>query len=181
MDLNEFRTPQSPFFFTQPNEYLVETRAKYIAAPSKTITPAEDNRYPGWAAPMEDGRLVTDYRTHCAVNLPTGTQFASRGWMQKNAIEMISLSRQRQVAQAGAARPHDSSTVMPPNSFIQCDPADCGYSPNVEQGIGVERKDSAAPLFGTFAPSYLSWEKLPAPPGTTVYEGGRNTVRGNFF
>ena len=181
MDVNDFRLSQSPFFFTQPPQILIEAKAKSVAVPKKSITPAPDNRFPGWAAPMEDGRLVTDYRTHCAVNIPTGTQFATRGWMQRNGEELIKKSRARQAEQAGAGMSYDSSTEMPANAFVKCDPANCGYIPNVEDGVGVERLGaSAAPLFGTFAPSYPSWSKPAAPSLTKVYEGGRNTPRGVF-
>ena len=31
-------------------------------APAKDVYPARDNRYPAYAAPLADGRLVTDYR-----------------------------------------------------------------------------------------------------------------------
>jgi hypothetical protein len=176
MDLNDFRLPQSPFFFTQPPTYLVETKVKSVAVPKKNTAPTPDNRFPGWAAPMEDARLVTDYRAHCEKNLPTGTQFASRKWMQANAEQIISLSRKRQAELTA----YDSSTEMPPASYVRCDVADCGYTPNAEQGVGVERKDMAAPLFGTFSPSYPSWSRPAAPKLTSVYEGGRNTPRGSF-
>jgi hypothetical protein len=180
MDINDFRLAQSPFFFSQPPTYLVESKAKSVTVPKKSMTPAPDNRFPGWAAPMEDGRLVTDYRTHCAVNIPTGTQFATRKWMQQNASEIISKSRARQAELTGAGMSYDSSTEMPANAYVKCDPADCGYVPNAEEGVGVERKDMAAPLFGTFAPSYPSWSKPAAPSLTKFYEGGRNTPRGVF-
>ena len=180
MDVNDFRLAQSPFFFTQPPTILIEGPAKSVAVPSKSTAPTLDNRYPGWAAPMDDGRLVTDYRSHCAVNIPTGSQFATRGWMQKHGSEIISLSRKRQAELTGAGRRYDSSTLLPAAAYVTCDPADCAYLPNAERGLGVERKDMAAPLFGTFAPSYPSWTRPTVPPITTVYEGGRNTPRGHF-
>jgi hypothetical protein len=180
MDVNDFRLPQSPFFFTQPPQILIEAKAKSVAIPKKSMEPTPDSRFPGWAAPMNDGRLVTDYRTHCAVNIPTGTQFATRGWMQRNADELIKTSRARQAEHAGAGMSYDGSTELPANAFVKCDPTGCGYVPNVEAGLGVERKEVAAPLFGTFAPSYPSWSKPAAPSLTKVYEGGRNTPRGSF-
>ena len=55
MDVNGFREAQSPFFFTQPPQTLVETRVKSVAVATKTTAPTGDNRYPGYAAMMSDG------------------------------------------------------------------------------------------------------------------------------
>lgn len=180
MDIDNFRLPQSPWFFTQAPTTLVETRVNEVAVPKKQTIPAPDSRFPGYAAPMEDGRLVTDYRSKCEVNIPTGAQFASRLFMQHNADALMSRSRSRQAEVASAGRAYDSRSVVPPVAYLQCSPMDCGYTRNVEEGVGVERIEPTPPLFGTFAPSYPS-KGVPAhAPLTQVFEGGRNTPRGKF-
>jgi hypothetical protein len=180
MDINGFREPQSPFFFNQPPTYLIEVPVKNKVLPIKTTEPTPDNRFPGWAAPMEDGRLITDYRPHCALNFPTGTQFASRQFLTKNAESIMEMSRKRQAEWTGAGRAFDSATVMPPAAYITCNEVECGYSEAVEGGVGVKRVERVPELFGTFAYSGPSFSKPAQPLITTKYEGGRNTVRGVF-
>lgn len=180
MDINGFREPQSPWFFTQPPEYLVEVRAKNVEIPSKKVLPAPDNRHPGWAAPMDDARLVTDYRSHCAVNIPTGQQFVTRGWMQRNAEQLMTLSRNRQAETAGAGRSYDARIEAAPAAYVKCDPNSCHFTAGSPNGIGVERKEYVPTLFGTFAPSQPHASVRDDPMLTKSYEGGRNTVRGKF-
>jgi hypothetical protein len=129
---------------------------------------------------MEDGRLVTDYRAHCEVNMPTGTQFASRRFMQKNAEDLIRQSRTRQANLTGAGLAYDSATEMPAVAFVKCDTAECRFSRGTPTGVGIERTEGCPELFGTFARSKPSWSKPAAPPLTKRYEGRRNTPRGNF-
>ncbi len=180
MDINQFRTPQSPWFFSQPPTSLVTVAANNTTVPKKTVEATPDNRFPGWAAPMEDGRLATDYRAHCEVNIPTGAQFATRKFMIANADALIAKSRKRQADLVGAGQPYAAVTDIPAQTFVKCDTIQCGYYPNEPLGVGVERVETTPPLFGTFAPSYPSRGKPAAPSGTTVYEGGRNSLRGVF-
>ena len=180
MDADGFREPQSPWFFTQPPQFLVETRVNKVAIPRKDTAPTEDNRFPGWAAPMSDGRLVTDYRSKCEVNFPTGTQFASRQFMQKNAESIIAQSRQRHANRAGAGMAFDSRTDVPSEMNVVCNKEECGYFENVPGGVGVSRTESVPELFGTFATSRASWLTPAQPMLTQINEGGRNSVRGKF-
>jgi hypothetical protein len=175
MDLDGFREPQSPFFFNQPPTWLIETSVKKRVVPVKNTYPTEDVRFPGWAAPMSDGRLGTDYRPHCSQNFPTGTQFASRQFLQKHATEIIQKSRQRVAEQAGAGMSFDSRTIVPAESIVQCDSEKCSCSRYVEGGIGVERQENLPELFGTFSLSKPSHVKPAEPMITTRFEGGRNT------
>lgn len=179
MDINGFREPQSPWFFTQPPEYLVETRVKKLEAPTKGTEPTPDNRYHGWAAPMEDGRLATDYRPKCSANIATGTQFATRRWMQDNAESIINLSQRRSAELVGAGR-----SYMPmepaPVAYIKCNTDECRYTPVEGNGIGVKRTENVPELFGTFAPSAPHVGVVDKPLMTMYYEGGRNTPRGNL-
>jgi hypothetical protein len=180
MDINGFREAQSPFFFTQPPTYLVETRAKQAALPKKNTLPTPDSRFPTWAAPMEDGRLATDYRARCEVNIPAGQQYASRQFMQKNADSLMRQSLQRQAESSGAGSRYDSSTEVPALAYVRCDTLNCGYIPNDPTGVGIERREGCPELFGTFAQSRPTLMKPTQPPLTQIYEGGRNTPRGNF-
>ncbi len=177
MDLDGFRTPQSPWFFSQPPQTLVDVRSIQATVPRKNTLPTQDNRFPGWAGPMEDGRLVTDYRAHCETNIPAGMQFASKAFLQKNTDRIIAASRNRQADAAGAGLPYDSITDLPPVATVKCDTSECRFTPYEPQGLGVERTESVPSLFGTFRPSRPSWGKPAQPAGTTVYEGGRNTPR----
>lgn len=178
MDVNGFREPQSPWFFTQPPEYLVETRAKAADTPSKSTPPTPDNRYPGYAAPMQDARIFTDYRPNCATNIPTGQQYAARQWLQNNATQIIGISRTRQATQAGAGRSYDARIEAPPRAYVKCDTAQCTYMKGSPDGIGVVRKEAVPSLFGTFAESAPFMGKREDPGVTTYEEGGRNTRRG---
>jgi len=184
MDINGFREPQSPWFFTQPPEYLVETRVKKLDAPAKGTEPTPDNRYPGWAAPMADGRILTDYRPNCALNIPTGSQYATRRWMQDNATSIMNLSRRRAAETTGAGRSY-KNTEPPPAAYIKCTPDECRYTPVAEQGIGeglggigVKRNEYVPELFGTFAPSAPHSGIKDKAMLTIYYEGGRNSKRG---
>ena len=180
MDLDGFREPQSPWFFSQPPTYLTETRVQQLIAPKKNTDPTMDNRFPGWAAPMEDARLVTDYRPKCAVNIPAGEQFATRKFLQKNADSIIQQSRNRQAEKTGAGMAFDSRTDIPTQSIVFCTPDECGYQPNVLEGVGTSRSEPVPTLFGTFAMSRASFMEPAKPSLTQRQEGGRNSIRGMF-
>lgn len=177
MDLNGFREAQSPWFFTQPPTEIIEVRNRSIVSPAKDTLPTQDSRYPGWAAPMEDGRQGTDYRPHCAANIPTGMQFASRRFMQRNADELIGLARKRQAESMGAGQSYDSSTVMPAAAYVTCDTGKCMFSQGSSNGVGLERRERLPELFGTFAESKPSTGRPARPSFTQKEEGGRNSRR----
>jgi len=180
MDIKGFREAQSPWFFSQPPTSLVETRATESAVPKKTTLPTQDNRFPGWAAPMADARLVTDYRSQCELNIPAGMQFASRRFMQRNATDIIEKARVRQTEAAGAGLPYDAVTDMPPSSYIQCDAFQCSLTPGSRHGVGMVREEPVPELFGTFSHSRPSMLKPAEPMITHKQEGGRNSVRGIY-
>ena len=180
MDINGFREPQSPWFFTQPPTYLTEIQVNRVVAPKRNTDPTPDSRFPGWSAPMEDGRAQTDYRPKCAVNFAAGTQFAGRRFMQHNAEQIIQQSRNRQAEKNGAGMSYDSITEVPAQMYVYCSPDQCDYQMNMSKGVGVERSESVPPLFGTFATSRPSLLTPAQPTLTRMYEGGRNSVRGVF-
>jgi hypothetical protein len=178
MDSKLFRLP------TQPNLYASIAAAQPFSFTERqkfAETPAPDARYPGWAAPMSDGRLVTTYRNHCSQNVPTGKQYATKEWMTKNATEIMRLHRQRQAHITGAYLGLDSTVVPPPATVVTCSRSDCSRVATQEAGgIGQERGGAEAPdLFGTWDPrESMAWAPPAKTGGTTLYEGGRNTPRG---
>ena len=180
MDVNGFRDPQSPWLFATTETNVIETRVRNNEAPSRDTYPTPDARFPGWAAPMDDGRIATDYRPKCSKNIPTGQQFATRGWMQRNADELMNLSRKRQAQLAGAGQSYDPRIEAPPTAYVKCDPTGCAYTEVDAHGVGVERKEYVPELFGTFAQSSPFFGKQDVPTITRMEEGGRNTVRGRF-
>lgn len=178
MDAKLFRLPTTPNFYAAAqatNPFDVESRGAYsqLAAPN--------SRYPGYAAPMSDARLVTDYRNHCSRNVPAGKQFATKEWMTTNALNLIELSRKRQADAAGAIYGADPSTVPPPVATVDCSAFECRVTKTeAPGGIGTERASTATPaLFGTWEP-LVRTKDAPKPflALTSVYEGGRNTPRG---
>ena len=182
MDINGFREAQSPWFFTQPPTYLVETRAVAAVVPKKTTVPTQDSRFPGWAAPMEDGRFVTDYRSQSELNIPAGMQYATTRFMQRNATEIMDQARKRQASVVGAGLPYDAVTEMPPAGYVNCTPFACTVrrSGATSKGVGIVRKEPVPELFGTFSPSRATILQPAKPLGTRMEEGGRNTVRGVY-
>jgi hypothetical protein len=179
MDINGFRTPQSPWFFSNTPTPYAETQAINVSVPRSSNTPTPDNRYPGFVASMNDGRIFTDFRSKCEVNIPSGSQFAVTRFLQHNANSIISQSRKRQAARAAAGSYYDSSTV-PPHSLIQsCTEYSCSVSPGTKGGIGLTRHEEVPFLFGTFAESGCT-KKESKPLLTQSQEGGRNSVRGVF-
>lgn len=177
MDSKFFRLP------TNPNLYPAAQPADVRDIGTNQELPAPDSRFPGWAAPMSDARLVTDYQPHCARNIPAGQQFATKGWIQRNASQVMDYSRKVYAQRMGGFLAYDSTVVPPPAMVVDCKPGGCSRSlTEAPGGIGMERADAACPeLFGTF--SYAGMANVKAEPRvalTTKQEGGRNSVRGVF-
>jgi len=128
---------------------------------------------------MSDGRLVTDYASHCSQNIPSRQQFATKEWMTKNADEIIRVTRERLSQVTGSIYGLDKTVVPPPAITVKCATDDCTRTTtHAPGGIGIERADSAAPdLFGTWEYSQAA-PTVQRTPITTTYEGGRNTPRG---
>jgi hypothetical protein len=161
-------------------EYKLAQKA--IVAPAKMIEPARDSRYPAYAAPMADGRIVTDYRPHCSRNIAPNAQYNTKLWMVHHAENIINESRQRQVEWTGASLPM-ANTVPPPADIVHSNPFYSEVVPTgMKRGIGIERANADAPnLFGTFqyepdlTEIRMNRKKISM---TSHYEGGRNSPRG---
>jgi hypothetical protein len=176
MDAKLFRLPTQPNFYAAiqaADPVNLENRSRY------TQLPTPDSRFPGWAAPMADGRLTTDYRPRCSTNVPVGNQFVTKGWLQQNADSIISVSRKRMAENVGAVYGLDHSVVPPAALYVDCSRDGCTMTPSKDRAaIGTERLGAQAPdLFGTFSVPILRAQPSQVAI-TTKYEGGRNTPRG---
>jgi hypothetical protein len=177
MDAKLFRLPTQPNFFAEigrADPFDANQRQKFSQLPAQSI------RFPGYAAPMSDGRLVTDYAAHCESNIPAGRQFPTKHWMQNHAPEIIEISRRVSARRTGAVYAFDPNVVPPPATKVICKPDSCQrIATYAAGGIGLEREGADAPeLFGTYSP-ITGAPALPAhTPLTSRYEGGRNSLRG---
>jgi hypothetical protein len=177
MDAKLFRLPQTPNYYAASQNAAPWTES---VKRSRATAPAEDARFPGWAAPQSDGRLVTDYRPHCETNIPVRSQQVTRIWLQRNADDILRIGRERTAELTGMSYGVDMTTEAPAAVLMTCTKAGCirkGTSATL--GIGMERGDNGPvpDLFGTYMPSSM----LPAPAEhialTMNEEGGRNTRR----
>jgi hypothetical protein len=177
MDSRGFRRRATPDLVRQPSRVLVDQETQREIDATKTI-PAPDSRFHAYAAPMEDGRLVTDYRDRCVTRAPPGTQFAVKNWTVHNTDDIIRISRQRQVQSTGQAL-GTAATELPPAQLQTCSPESCMIRPsNYTNGLGIERTDKAPPLFGTFTfpPSAVTRaNNTTSVELNSVVEYGRNT------
>jgi hypothetical protein len=184
MDSQLFRVTTNPNYYPSINDYIAAQKArKTVESPRGGGIPAPDARFPGWAAPLEDGRLVTDYRPHCNRNIPAGYQYATTQFIQHNADNIIKTSRRRQAQQAGAVYPFDTTVVPPFANTNTCTPMGCDLEiTGIPLGIGMKREGAIAPpLFGTFTFPPTRPQPVPKIELTRVFEGGRNTVRGRLY
>lgn len=182
MDSQFFRVATQPNYYHGLSRYEAERVANKTTVSTRNTQPSMDSRFPGWAAPMEDGRLVTDYRPHCNQNIPAGKQFATKEWITTNTDDVIAISRQRYAQATGAIYAFDMNVEAPPESLVKCDKTTCEFMPSGKyNGIGTERVyDKAPELFGTYQVTKV---KAPAPHVglNPRFEGGRNSWRGRHF
>lgn len=163
---------------TLPNYYANQSRPVLPRAEASRAGP--DARYGGVAGLMEDGRGVTDYRSKCEANVPAGSQFATKRWMQANAGKIMEASIVSQMQQNGAFLGVRMDLEPRAAQEVRCDPYGCRTVGGSETGIGMERLEGCPPLFGTFEPAVGSGgpQLLRGRLLTRVQEGGRNSIRG---
>jgi len=181
MDSQHFVKPTSPSFMPRIKEEVVERAGYKIDPPEKSTFQIDDIRYPGYAAPMADARLVTDYRMHCATNVaPSEYGNSIRSWMQHNTDAIIQTTRHRQAERYGSFF-YGAVEPMPPTKVQKCDEFDCNIiNTRIKHGLGIHRDETVPSLFGTFAGPVKNGPAKRTPL-TTNYEGGRNTRRGCEF
>jgi len=182
MDSQLFRKETENPFRKSSSKAAFDLIARQIDNPSKITVPIDDVRYPNYAAPMEDGRIITDYQPHCSFNVVEPKYGNSvREFLQHNATAIVQVSRKRQAEIAGAQF-HKAPTVEGPKMIQRCNEYDCTFiTSDYPNSIGLARSEPVPALFGTFsAPTQEAPDSL-KPPITTVYEGGRNSLRGRQF
>jgi hypothetical protein len=149
MDRKGFLLRSQPDLIVHPPQTIVNQEVRREINAGKT-EPAPDSRFGAYAAPMEDGRLLTDYRQTCVGRAPPGTQYAVKQWTVHNTDEIINISRLRQVQNTGQAL-GTAQTELPPAVLQQCSTDSCSIQPTrYPTGVGIERVDAAPSLFGTF-------------------------------
>jgi len=176
MDSKGFRINDYSQVIHQPSWSQISQETSRETEATKTI-PAPSSRYSAYAAPMEDGRLVTDYRQACVTRAPPGTQFAVKQWMIHNTDEVVNISRMRQVQNTGQAL-GTAKTELSPAAYQQCSTERCRFYKGSPDGIGLERIDPTPSLFGTFTfpPNMNTLSKNKVHIALTRYnEYGRNT------
>ena len=181
MDHQLFRKKTDPNLYPHLNQTDVAMIVQHVEVPLKATTPIENPRYSGYASIMSDGRLITDYRSHCALNYENPAYGNSvRQWLQHNADAIMQVTRKRQADSTGASF---MKTTIPSEAVIQkCDEYQCQrYINKNRTAIGLGRSEPVPELFGTFGENL---KQAPYPSGiklTQVFEGGRNTPRGRTF
>jgi len=160
MDRKGFLIRSEPDLVFHPRQTIVDQEVKREMNAGKT-EPAPDSRFKAYAAQMEDGRLLTDYRQSCVGRAPPGTQLAVKQWSIHNADEIIHVSRFRQVQNTGQIF-GTANTEVPPAAIQKCTTESCTIEPTHKLfGLGIERTDGAISLFGTFdfPPDFMSKSK----------------------
>lgn len=149
MDRKGFILRSQPDLISHPTTTMIQQETTREMDATKTVT-TPDSRYHGYAAPMDDGRLVTDYRQACVGRAPPGTQYAVKQWTVHNTDEIIRLSRKRQIESTGHVFGM-ATTELPPYEIQECNTEKCSIeTTRLEDGIGLERKETVPKLFGTF-------------------------------
>jgi hypothetical protein len=177
MDRKGFRLKSEPDLVHQPSRTIVNQEVTREIDATKTV-PAPDSRFRAYAAPLSDGRLVTDYRDKCVTRAPPGTQFSVKNWTVRNTDEIIQISRDRQVQSTGQAL-GTANTEVPAAEFQQCTTTGCSIqATGAYGGVGIERQEQVPELFGTFtfppSAATLSKNRTFTALNTTI-EYGRNT------
>lgn len=181
MDSQLFRNQTSPNFTAAYNGKAITSAVKHMNKTNPTTYPIDDPRYPKRASHMEDGRLITEYQSHCAMNSGVNSKYGNsiRGFLQHNADGIIQVSRKRQAERVGA-HIQMANTVVSPKMIQKCDEYDCRFSVTDRKGVGLERSEGVPHLFGTFSePTMVA--PYPKVPLTHVFEGGRNTPHGRDY
>ena len=176
MDSKGFRLNDHATIIHKPSWSQIKQETTRETTATKT-EPRSDNRYLAYAAMMEDGRHVTDYRQACVTRAAPGTQFAVKQWTIHNADEIVRISRARQVQNTGHAL-GSAQTELPSAVYQQCNTEKCNFYKGSSDGVGLERIEPTPPLFGTFAfPPDMMTKNVKNIKLTRYNEYGRNTTQ----
>jgi hypothetical protein len=176
MDSKGFRLNDHASIIHQPSWSQVKQETTRELEATKTDA-RSDNRYQAYAAMMEDGRHVTDYRQACVSRAPPGSQFAVKQWTIHNADEIVRISRRRQVQNTGQAL-GSAQTELPAAAYQQCNTEKCSFYKGSPDGVGLERVEPTPPLFGTFTfPPDTMTKNTKHIELTRYNEYGRNTTK----
>lgn len=179
MDINGFRLKQKGDFFT-PDKWDVAYQAKNEVKASGSSVPADDARYPAYAAKMEDARTFTDYRSRCAVRVGAEYTQPVKEWMVKNGSQIIEINRKRQAENTGAVF-GTVETAPQPAVLVFCDVFGCEQEQTGHPlGTGIETVNECPELPGTFMyrpdPSVIGANKKNIAINK-INENGRNSSR----
>lgn len=113
---------------------------------SGACTRASDNGAWGCPARMADGRLFTDYRPRCAIQLqfqgPMVGSYDYRQYLTQNGLALREAARDkaRQAAQCGPCKgPFEVSTMLPEADKFVCDKMSCQRVTASPGGLGTGR------------------------------------------
>lgn len=179
MDAQGFRLKDKNSFFNPAKWDTIEEAKIEVKASGYTL-PADDSRYPAFAAPMSDARTFTDYRSHCQTRVPAAYTQPVKQWMIHNGESLIELNRKRAANNTGATLPM-AATAPPAETLVFCDPFGCEMQATGEKfGQGIETVNDLPDMPGTFM-YRPDPEVVAANRKNTLYnlvnENGRNTSR----
>ena len=162
MDAQGFRIAEKNGFFKPSRWQLAEQTKKELKASGSTI-PADDSRYPAFAAVMSDARTFTDYRQHCQTRVPSMYERPVKQWMIRNGHDIMNLNRKRQAENTGAVLGL-ADTAPPAEVYFFCNPYEC------------KKVESGNP-FGTGVQTVNT--PLPNLPGGFMYEPSEEVKMAN--
>lgn len=120
-----------------------------VEPPCSTCTRTSENKRTSCPPRMQDGRLFTDYRPRCDVNLsamwkntPMSGSYDYRQQMIRNGDAILEKWRDeaRRVAACGTCKnPFDSGTMLPEQDVFKCDKVQCVRIKNDPAGLGTGR------------------------------------------
>lgn len=124
-----------------------------VSPPCGTCTRASENKHWGCPPRMSDGRLFTDYRPRCDVNLqpmwesaPLSGSYDYRQMMIQNGEKLLGGWREeaRKVAACGTCKsPFDIGTMLPEQDVFKCDKVQCVRIKKDPMGLGTGRSYGA--------------------------------------
>ena len=162
-------------------------------------TRASENKH--WDCPprMADGRLFTDYRPRCDIDLqyvgdPVATNsYAYRQFLIRNADGVMAAHREQAFSASWCGpcvQPYDVGTMLPEADKFVCNASTCDRVPGVAGGLGTGRAYGSTPEERAAHAAFLAQQErlqaraartancCAAPPRQAAPEGHRPSVPG---